>query len=90
MMRSTPREYRLEVSSPGIDAPLTLPRHFRKNTGRELEVYHTLEEHKSPLKGFLRNSNDAAIELAVAKKKNNRTLRIPFDKIEYAKIILKW
>lgn len=28
------RPYVLEVSSPGVDRPLTLPRHFRRNVGR--------------------------------------------------------
>jgi ribosome maturation factor RimP len=27
-------EYQLEVSSPGVDRPLTLPRHWRRNIGR--------------------------------------------------------
>jgi ribosome maturation factor RimP len=27
-------EYQLEVSSPGVDRPLTLPRHWRRNVGR--------------------------------------------------------
>jgi len=30
--------YVLEVSSPGTDRPLTLPRHFRRNVGRLVEV----------------------------------------------------
>jgi ribosome maturation factor RimP len=29
-----PGEYQLEVSSPGIDRPLTAPRHWRRNVGR--------------------------------------------------------
>lgn len=32
VMGNTP--YTLEVSSPGVDRPLTLPRHWRRNTGR--------------------------------------------------------
>jgi ribosome maturation factor RimP len=32
------RAYVLEVTSPGIDRPLTLPRHFRRNTGRKVAV----------------------------------------------------
>ena len=28
----------LEVSSPGIDRPLTLPRHFRRNVGRLVDL----------------------------------------------------
>jgi ribosome maturation factor RimP len=31
-------EYELEVSSPGIDRPLTLPRHWRRNVGRLVKV----------------------------------------------------
>lgn len=31
-------EYQLEVSSPGVSRPLTLPRHWRRNTGRLVRV----------------------------------------------------
>jgi ribosome maturation factor RimP len=31
-------EYVLEVSSPGVDRPLTQPRHWRRNVGRLIEV----------------------------------------------------
>lgn len=31
-------EYQLEVSSPGVDRPLTQPRHWRRNTGRLVSV----------------------------------------------------
>jgi ribosome maturation factor RimP len=30
--------YTLEVSSPGVDRPLTLPRHFRRNVGRLVDL----------------------------------------------------
>jgi ribosome maturation factor RimP len=30
--------YTLEVSSPGVDRPLTLPRHWRRNVGRLVKV----------------------------------------------------
>jgi ribosome maturation factor RimP len=33
--------YNLEVSSPGIDTPLTLPRQYVKNIGRQVEVKTT-------------------------------------------------
>jgi ribosome maturation factor RimP len=33
-----PGEYQLEVSSPGTDRPLTLPKHWRRNTGRMVKV----------------------------------------------------
>jgi ribosome maturation factor RimP len=31
-------EYQLEVSSPGVDRPLTQPRHWRRNVGRLVRV----------------------------------------------------
>ena len=34
----TPEAYTLEVSSPGIDRPLTLPRHWQRNVGRLVKV----------------------------------------------------
>jgi ribosome maturation factor RimP len=34
----TPGEYVLEVSSPGVDRPLTQPRHWRRNVGRRVVV----------------------------------------------------
>jgi len=43
----TPDAYVLEVSSPGIDRPLTLPRHWRRNIGRIVTVRahdHTITE----------------------------------------------
>jgi ribosome maturation factor RimP len=36
------RPYTLEVTSRGVDSPLTLPRHWRRNTGRLVKV--TLHE----------------------------------------------
>ncbi len=34
----TPGAYTLELSSPGVDRPLTLPRHWRRNQGRLVSV----------------------------------------------------
>ena len=35
---AVPGEYVLEVSSPGVDRPLTEPRHWRRNVGRLVKV----------------------------------------------------
>jgi ribosome maturation factor RimP len=35
---AVPGAYTLEVSSPGVDRPLTLPRHWRRNVGRLVSV----------------------------------------------------
>ncbi len=54
--------YTLEVSSPGVDRPLTLPRHWRRNTGRLVKV--TLGEGE-PLTGRITASDDDGAMLDV-------------------------
>jgi ribosome maturation factor RimP len=51
-------EYQLEVSSPGVDRPLTLPRHWRRNVGRLVKV--------GPLVGRIADVDDAGVLLEVA------------------------
>jgi len=54
--------YTLEVSSPGVDRPLTLPRHWRRNIGRLVKV--TLAD-GSDVTGRIVGSDDDAAELDV-------------------------
>ncbi len=56
------RAYTLEVSSPGVDRPLTLPRHWRRNAGRLVTVTpHTGD----PVTGRITTCDDEAVELDV-------------------------
>jgi len=55
------REYVLEVSSPGVDRPLTQPRHWRRNIGRLVAV-HAGEQQ---LTGRLVDADDTGIVLEV-------------------------
>ena len=54
--------YVLEVSSPGVDRPLTLPRHWRRNTGRLVVI--DLEDGSS-ITGRITGSDDATVTLDV-------------------------
>lgn len=54
--------YTLEVTSRGVDRPLTLPRHWRRNAGRLVKV--TLADGAS-LVGRIGDSTDEAVELEV-------------------------
>ena len=60
------REYVLEVSSPGVDRPLTQPRHWRRNIGRLIAV--TAGERQ--LTGRLIAVDDAGIILDVDGKRH--------------------
>ena len=54
--------YTLEVSSPGVDRPLTLPRHWRRNVSRLVTVTLTAGE---KLTGRIKSASDEAAELDV-------------------------
>ena len=54
--------YTLEVTSPGIDRPLTLPRHWRRNLGRLVRVTTVDGE---TLTGRVEGQDDAAASLSV-------------------------
>jgi ribosome maturation factor RimP len=53
--------YTLEVTSRGVDRPLTLPRHWRRNTGRLVKV--TLDE--ETVTGRVGDSDDDGADLQV-------------------------
>ena len=52
--------YTLEVTSPGIDRPLTLPRHWRRNIGRRVRL-HAADG--SAVEGRVRDVDDAGVTL---------------------------
>lgn len=66
--------YVLEVSSPGVDRPLTEPRHWRRNVGRRVTA--TLRE-AGPLTGRVTAADDAAVTLEV--EGDERVL--PYDEL---------
>ena len=54
--------YTLEVSSPGIDRPLTLPRHWRRNVGRLVKVTFAGAD---PVEGRVLSADEDAAVLSV-------------------------
>ncbi|MBD3318242.1 MAG: ribosome maturation factor [Chitinivibrionales bacterium] len=70
--------YTLEVSSPGLDRPLTSPRDFRRALDRKVTVRIAEEENKSKtVRGKLEVVTDEHISLDTGKK----TVDIPFSRI---------
>lgn len=72
-------KYTLEVSSPGLDFPLTLHRQYVKNIGRNL-VIETIGGEK--VEGELEQVKEEAIELNC--KEEIRSLR--FEEIKHSKV----
>lgn len=54
--------YTLELTSPGVDRPLTLPRHWRRNIGRRVRA-HTNDG--DVIEGRIRDADDDAVVLAM-------------------------
>jgi ribosome maturation factor RimP len=52
--------YTLEVTSPGVDRPLTLPRHWRRNRGRLVAVHLT---DGSQVTGRVQDSSEESVDL---------------------------
>ena len=82
-------KYKLDVSSPGVDRPLVLPRQFKKNIGRRLEVQVQPEGggSKKTLQGELAAADEEGIELAL---RNKETRRLRYADVTRAKIQLPW
>ncbi|MFT4009359.1 MAG: ribosome maturation factor RimP [Nocardioidaceae bacterium] len=75
--------YTLEVSSRGVDRPLTLPRHWRRNQGRLVKLTTSGNE---SFTGRIASSDDTAAEVDV--KGKSRT--IPYADIAKAKIQIEF
>jgi ribosome maturation factor RimP len=56
--------FTLEVTSPGVDRPLTLPRHWRKNVGRLINI--TLND-ESKVNGRIGESTDSNVQIDESK-----------------------
>ncbi len=80
-----PSAYSLEVSSPGIDRPLTRLADFRRFSGFDAKVeMHSPIDGRKRFKGELQGVADAAIVIRV----EDRHLTLPFNEVAQAKLIL--
>jgi ribosome maturation factor RimP len=77
------RAYTLEVSSPGTDRPLVLPRHWRRNRDRLVKV--TLTDGRT-VTGRITDSDDQHAVIEV----NGSTQRIGYDEVAKAKVQLEF
>lgn len=80
-MGETP--FTLEVTSPGIDRPLTLPRHFAKNHDRLLKV---IKSDGDVVIGRVLSNTDSAVTLSVVDKKEEKEVTIALTDIKRAQV----
>jgi len=80
-------EFRLEVSSPGMDRLLFTPEQYKRYEGEEVQVRSSIPVlGRKRFKGPMKQVTDSAIEVEV----DNELYEIPFDIIEKANIVPKF
>ena len=84
-MGETP--FTLEVTSPGIDRPLTLPRHFAKNVTRLLKVTHN---DGVVITGRITSNTDSDVTLSVVEKKETKEVTIALTDIKRAVVEIEF
>jgi ribosome maturation factor RimP len=84
-MGETP--FTLEVTSPGIDRPLTLPRHFAKNADRLLKVTKADGE---VVTGRILSNTEDDVTLTVTEKKDVKEVSIALADIKRAQVEIEF
>jgi len=84
-MGETP--FTLEVTSPGIDRPLTLPRHFAKNVDRLLKV---TKNDGVVVTGRIRSNTENDVTLEVAEKKEVKEVSVALADIKRATVEIEF
>lgn len=84
-MGETP--FTLEVTSPGIDRPLTLPRHFAKNVTRLLKV---VKNDGEVVTGRIASNTDADVTLTVTEKKTTKDVVVALADIKRATVEIEF
>ena len=84
-MGETP--FTLEVTSPGIDRPLTLPRHFAKNVTRLLKV---TKNDGIVVTGRITSNTEIDVTLAVIEKKETKEVIVSLTDIKRAVVEIEF
>jgi ribosome maturation factor RimP len=84
-MGETP--FTLEVTSPGIDRPLTLPRHFAKNVDRLLKVTKT---DGVTITGRILSNTENGVTLSITEKKDVKEVVVALTDIKRATVEIEF
>lgn len=79
-------EYRLEVSSPGLERRLRRPSHYRKSVGREVVVKIAEGAEKATYRGTLTDAGDSRFTVDAEQGQ----VTVPYDDVVSAKTVFRW
>lgn len=82
--------FNLEVSTPGLDQPLKSKRQYVKNIGRSVRVRQADKTEEGKLTAVNDNSIQLVQEIGSGKKKEEKTIEIPFDKIDKTIVLVSF
>lgn len=82
--------FNLEVSTPGLDQPLKLKRQYVKNIGRNVRVRQPEQTDEGKLTAVNENSIQLTQLIGSGKKKEEKTIEIPFDKIDKTIVLVSF
>ncbi|MEY4279880.1 MAG: hypothetical protein RL313_143 [Actinomycetota bacterium] len=85
IMGDTP--FTLEVTSPGVDRPLTKPRHFAKNVDRLLKITKTDGE---VITGRITSNTESEVVLIVVSKKETTEVTVAISDIKRAVVEIEF
>lgn len=81
----------LEVTTPGVDQPLRMPRQYKKNAGRRLRIHAS---DKTVTEGRLVAADDQGIDLLTARKEGKQNVEVPihfnYNQIEKALVLISF
>tara|TARA_Y100000310_G_scaffold178457_1_gene178437 strand:+ start:2182 stop:2622 length:441 start_codon:yes stop_codon:yes gene_type:complete len=80
-----PEGFELEVTSPGLDSPLTEPYQFRRNLNRRVRIHHDAVAIPNPVEGRISSVDD---ELVIVENRKG-SFDIPWEKIGKAILIIR-
>lgn len=78
--------YRLEVSSPGLDRELVTSRDFKRNVGKTVAITYDNNGDSVQIDGIIESVGEDHLAI----KSNEELISVPINKIMHAKIKLKW
>lgn len=85
MNRRFPRGFRLEVTSPGLDFPLTRDYQFRRNMNRRVRIFHDDPSVPNPLEGLIKGVEEDVVRVETSL--NSFSVRL--GRVSRAKLIVK-
>lgn len=82
--------FNLEVSTPGLDQPLKLKRQYVKNIGRNVRVRQAEQTDEGKLTAVNESSIQLTQLVGSGKNKEEKTIEIPFDKIDKTIVLVSF